>query len=204
MAALLFLAAAMPLSARGFIVKGGYSATKLQIALDIDPAPGSPATGFRAQGNPLWHAGIGFQSSGFNGFSLQPEILYKVRGVTLDNTSSVNTSLIEVPLNIQWGIDLLVAKPYLFASPFVSWGINHFTGKRSGTPSGSVDAFMKNIAEFDYGFGLGFGLDVALFQLTVKYNWYFGKAYDWSHYCHAVTHLDRNAPTLDISLGLKF
>ena len=191
---LLLVFQAAPLDARGFVVKGGYTSTRLSLP-EIE--------GFSAAGGHSWHAGIGYQGISNYGFSLQPEILYKAKGVTIDGTACLQGSQIEVPLNIQWGIDLLIAKPYVFVAPFVSYSVSNIY-KEGSTGPGSLDAFLKNLGVFDYGFGAGFGLDIAFLQLNIKYNWYFGQAYDWSGYLSRLENINRNSATLDISLGFKF
>ena len=91
----------------------------------------------------LYHAGLTYKIDLGAGFAIQPSL----------------------PVGIQWGPDLLAFRPYVFAEPFIGYQI---------TSSDSVDTFSdwtkqaKN--KFEYGFGLGGGLEVAShIQLSVQW-----------------------------------
>ena len=74
---------------------------------------------------------------------------------------------LQLPVNIQWGIDLVLFRPFLMVSPFLSYQI-------------SKESNIKDLAwdteKLGYGIGLGAGLDIWKFQVSGKYNWDLGKA----------------------------
>jgi hypothetical protein len=117
-----------------------------------------------------WHAGVLLNVKLPLGFALQPEVLYSVKSIgwkdymntKVDN--KVNFKYIEVPVNIQWGVDLILLRPFVLASPYFSYllGIGNAKNKWEG------------VKDIDYGLGLGIGLDIWKLQITGKYNWGFG------------------------------
>lgn len=124
--------------AQGFIVKGGAS---------IDG---------RYDG---WLAGIGYQTFSKDGFSVQPELIYKsVTNLKVIPESSTRTYL-DLPVNLQYGVDLLVAKPFLIVSPFVGYRLSGYE--------------QDNDTRLDYGCGTGLGINFWYLQLDAKYNWSF-------------------------------
>ena len=114
-----------------------------------------------------WHAGVLLQAKLPLGFALQPEVLYSVKSVDFgyfDKGAKVNFNFIEVPVNIQWGIDLILFRPYVMASPYFSYLVS----------VGDQKSQWEGAKSVDYGFGMGFGIDLWKLQLTVKKNWGFG------------------------------
>ncbi|MCL2727111.1 MAG: PorT family protein [Bacteroidales bacterium] len=114
-----------------------------------------------------WHAGILVQAKLPLGFAFQPELLYSVRKFD-SKISTANYkfdfSYVELPLNLQWGIDLLIFRPYVFAGPYVSY-LASMGGKAKEWDG------VKNLG---YGCGAGFGIDLWILQITGKWNWAFG------------------------------
>lgn len=127
-----------------------------------------------------FHAGILYKIDLPSGFGIQPELLYIQKGGTLSEVqteSSAHTDLgnggdfkmhyLQLPVNIQWGIDLVLFRPFLMVSPFLSYQI-------------SKESNIKDLAwdteKLGYGIGLGAGLDIWKFQVSGKYNWDLGKA----------------------------
>ena len=120
----------------------------------------------------LYHAGLTYKFDLGAGFAIQPSLLYQVKGTSVGNLDSsksedwkLKTGFVELPVGIQWGPDLLAFRPYVFAEPFIGYQI---------TSSDNVDTFSdwtkqaKN--KFEYGFGLGGGLEVAShIQLSVQW-----------------------------------
>ena len=185
----LLLIGSMTAGAQGLIIKGGLTYTNMAIK-DI-----------KLQGHSGWEAGIGFQTDAVMGFSLQPEAVYKVKGVTLeDAATNVKLNYIEVPVNVQWGVDLLVAKPFIFAAPFIGYCL----GTRFSKATDVATAINDNLNKFEYGLGLGLGLNVFKFQITGKYSWNFGPITDWQQTATKVQGLDPAAGTLEICVGLRF
>ncbi len=127
----------------------------------------------------LYHAGVTAEFPLLGGFHIQPSIIYQVKGASADNIGSVALSdffetkvgFIEIPVQLQWGPDLMAFRPYGFVEPFVGLRIND---KSEGVAEGISDKLKKA----EYGLGLGVGLEISRFQLSAKYYWNFGRIYD--------------------------
>ena len=131
----------------------------------------------------LYHVGLTAEIPLLGGFAIQPGLLYQVKGMSADkfNSSSISESLgsfetkvgyLEVPVQVQWGLDLLAFRPYVLAEPFVGFRLGQST-------KGEVaDKLKDNLKKVEYGLGVGAGVDVWRLQLSVKYFWNFGKIYD--------------------------
>ena len=121
----------------------------------------------------LYHAGLTYKIGLPSGFSLQPAVLYQVKGANVgrldtatDEDFKLKTGFVEVPLAVQWGPRLAAFRPYVFGEPFIGYRV-------SSTDKGN-DSFRdwtkqaKN--KFEYGFGLGAGLEIAdHIQLSVQW-----------------------------------
>ena len=129
----------------------------------------------------LYHAGLAFEIPAGAGFAVQPQVLYQVKGMSLDkwgdNTGSdISKSLetkvgyIEVPVQLQWGPDLVAFRPYAFVEPFVGYQI---TNKAEDEIRTITSEFQK----LEYGMSLGAGIDISHFQISAKYFWNFGDVY---------------------------
>lgn len=187
-AAALMLSSAVSAKAEGLIVKGGLTYTSASTVQELK------------NGKSGWEFGAGFQTETFSGLSLQPELLYKVKGVTLSDATKVDMNYLELPVNVQWGIDLLIARPFIFASPFIGCNL----GTKFSKESDLAATVKESVQKFEYGFGAGIGLDLFKFQITAKYNWNFGKIASWGDYKEKISGLDPAAGTIEIALGLKF
>jgi hypothetical protein len=94
-----------------------------------------------------------------------------------------NTSIgyIEIPVDLQWGIKLPLLRPYISLTPYASYAVNS-------------DVSMSDIKKWDAGVGIGAGVDVWKFQLSVKYFWGFGK----------ISNLHNSPPVQNRNLMLSF
>lgn len=114
-----------------------------------------------------WQAGLTYKFNLPLGFHLQPALLYSVKGAE-GGISNMNLSVgyLELMASVQWGVDLILFRPFLDVSPFVGYGVNG---------CGSLKQMWKEGAnKFEYGVGLGGGLDIWRFQVVARYNWNFG------------------------------
>ena len=128
------------------------------------------------------------------------KIFLEVKGVTLEDATKVSINSVEVPVNIQWGPDLLIARPFIFASPFL--GVN--LGTKFSKETTLADTINKNLHRLEYGLGIGVGVNVWKLQVTGKYNWNFGKITTWSDAQANVKGLDPAARTFELGVGLVF
>lgn len=130
----------------------------------------------------LYHAGLALELPVGAGFAIQPELLYQVKGMSIDQwsgstgkdvTSSFQTRVgyIEVPVQIQWGPDLMLFRPYGFVEPFLGYQISS-AGNRSGS------TISNELQKVEYGLSVGAGIELWHLQLSAKYFWNFGNVYN--------------------------
>ena len=185
-ASLLMLAAALPAAARGFLVKGGVEFPHYNVS-DIGDIKLSSITG--------WNAGAGYQTGTFSGFSFQPELLYQRTGFTAreydGTTDQVRTDNLQLLANIQWGVELIIFRPFIFAAPFVSYDLT----QRSD---------ILDMKKWDYGIGAGIGFDIGSMQITGKYNWAFGGVVDWNNFVESAGNISANTGSLVVSIAYIF
>ncbi len=131
------------------------------------------------KGVSLFHAGIAYKAKLPLGFALQPALTYEMKGANLDQVKDINAGLsslntkagyIQLGVGIQWGIDLLIARPFLLAQPFFGYQV---TGSEKFSETGvSIDSFNTLFQEaknkLEYGIELGGGVEVVKhIQLSV-------------------------------------
>ena len=115
--------------------------------------------------------------------AIQPSILYNMKGTKLDVASAdvkaaeldYKTGYIEVPVQLQLGLKLGVARIYGFAEPFIGYAITN-----SATLGGTdLKANWENVKNrLEYGVGLGAGVElIKHVQVSVKYFWNMGEMY---------------------------
>ena len=129
-----------------------------------------------------FHAGIAYHAKLPLGFALQPELTYERKGATLQpsegvyvGVSSSKSHSVELGLGVQWGIDLLVARPFVVAEPFVGYRFANQEQVSAGSFQVDIDALTKTLNDaknkLEYGIALGAGVDIVRHvQLSVK--WY--------------------------------
>jgi len=114
-----------------------------------------------------WHAGVAYKLNLPLGFHLQPALLYNVKGTELDQLkSNLSVGYLEFMASVQWGIDLILFRPFIDVSPFVGYGLNGWGNLK--------DLWKKDANKFEYGVGIGGGLDIWRFQIAARYNWNLG------------------------------
>src|SRR3989339_1775456 len=106
------------------------------------------------------------------GLGLQPELLFVRKGVEDPDVpaNSFYLDYLQLPINVQIGLDLLLFRPFIMVSPYISYAI--------GKGDMLVDTEWDNLNRLDYGYGLGAGIDIWKLQITGKYNWSMGKLQD--------------------------
>ena len=119
-----------------------------------------------------FHAGVLYKIDLPVGFAIQPELLYVQKGGAI-GAGDFKMHYLQLPVNIQWGIDLVLFRPFIMVSPFLGYQIS----KES-----NIRGLKWDSEKLGYGVGLGAGLDVWRFQLSGKYNWDLGKAaeFEWN------------------------
>lgn len=149
-----------------------------------------------------YHAGLVYNLNLPLGLSLQPGVVYNMKGQSLasnikdlkgdkhDATINTKTGYLEVPVRVAWGVDLGLFKPYVFAEPYLGYAINTETtteikdAAAAEILNSTMGTQLESKNEWDarnrleYGVGLGAGVRVLKFAaLSVKYFWEFGNLY---------------------------
>ena len=174
---LIVIAAALLLSvsafAEGFGIVGGYTASSLKLE----------EMSFKNSGGV--HAGIAYNLPLVAGFSIQPQLIYNVKGYNWEGDKDATAlqeklkfGYVEVPVQLQWGPDLLLLRPYVLAEPFAGFAV---TGKKfldKDVTKIDWDGFKSRL---EYGVGVGAGIEIYnRVQVSFKYYWNFEDATQWS------------------------
>lgn len=130
-----------------------------------------------------WNVGATVQFDLPLGFSLQPSLVYMQKAAGYE-TPELSSGILEdlkaqfvqtvgslvLPVSVQWGPDLLVARPFLDVTPYVGYSLSN---KIKADVAG-LEEVVKGGNGLDYGLGLGAGINVWKLQAIVRYNWNFG------------------------------
>lgn len=145
-----------------------------------------------------YHIGVSAQLPIALGFSIQPGLLYTAKGTKLSEANLGNFSLdtqvsyLEIPVQLQWGPDLLAFRPYAFVEPFVGYGLKAVT--KSEVFNLQTNSFRNAaLSRWEYGLGLGVGVDVWKLQVSAKYYWNFGSLYNESGQMEPIGQTVKNA-----------
>ena len=143
-----------------------------------------------------YHVGILYKTKiPLIGLAIQPELLYSqtnssltftgenpassyydpATGKTLSTvTGDMNISYLQLPVSVQWGIDLMLFRPFIQVVPYIGCVINSNLG---------IDNInlKLNADKFNYGIGVGAGLDIWKLQVSGRYNWDLGNVanFEW-------------------------
>ena len=127
-----------------------------------------------------YHVGVTYKMS-LGAFAIQPSILYNMKGTKMNiaENSSIEldykTGYIEIPVQLQLGLNLGLARLYGFAEPFIGYAITN-----AATLSGQdLKADWNNVKNrLEYGVGLGAGVElIKHVQVSVRYFWNLGDMY---------------------------
>lgn len=131
-----------------------------------------------------YHAGIAYKLGLGNLLTIQPAIIYNMKGTRIGEIGGVKdvnvdykTGYLEVPVQVQVGFGVgPIARVFAFAEPFVGYAITNSIDFSNKTEVEQTWDNVKN--KFDYGVGLGVGAEVLKhIQFSVKYFWNMGEAY---------------------------
>lgn len=127
------------------------------------------------------------------GLAIQPELLYSqtISSITYtgENTTSsyydpvagapvstvngdMKLSYLQLPVSVQWGIDLMLFRPFIQVVPYIGCTLN------SKLDIGNTSLKMDT-DKFKYGIGVGAGLDIWKLQVSGRYNWDLGNVADF-------------------------
>lgn len=110
--------------------------------------------------------------------AIQPELLYTSKGGILKANSipgspsaNIRMDYLQLPVSLQVGLDLMLVRPYVEVVPFVGYAVGKFNDIQN--------IEWQNLNRFDYGVGLGIGVDIWKFQLSGRYTWSLGRLGDF-------------------------
>ncbi len=173
----LLLVLALPASAQsGFGIKGGFNFNSMS---DVEFNSGIKSSIEKKTG---FHAGVLYKWDLPFGLALQPELLYSQKGGSVDvgrgeagapdlGDGEFTAHYLQLPVNIQWGLDLMLFRPFIMVSPYVNYLISNEC---------SIKGLDWDVERFGYGIGIGAGLDIWRFQVTGKYNWDLGEVSEFT------------------------
>lgn len=164
------IAACTVASAQKFGVTAGFTSSDAKSIENLD---------FKSVAQ--YNVGVTFNMPLPFGLAIQPALLYqsKALNATAGQLSSKTTvGYLELPVQVQWGMDLLLLRPYVFAEPFVGVGINTGTDVKLTSAVGNYeknpDLGFDILKRMEYGIALGAGVDVWKLQVSLKYFWNLG------------------------------
>ena len=175
------------------VVKAGYNYASLALDKNVTVQD-------MIQGRSGWQLGVGYQTAVSSGFSFQPELVYKVTGVQINNAADLRLGYLEVPLNVQWGPDLMIARPFVFAGPY--FGIKVSNAIKGEINQTTGEDIIEGLRKAEWGLGVGIGINFFKFQIAGKYNWNFGSVADATKVDY--TTLNGKPRTFEISVGVRF
>ena len=146
----------------------------------------------------LYHVGVAYQIDMALGFSVQPSLTYEMKGANLESTTSVagwtvgdldintKSGYMELGAALQWGPDLLVARPFVFLQPYLGYQIVAGDTSAASVLDGAISSSTEpsevlNSAKnkLEYGFGIGAGVEfLKHLQLSVQYFKNLGNLYN--------------------------
>ena len=131
----------------------------------------------------LYHVGLTYKLD-LGLLAIQPSILYNMKGskfdmlskeTTLDNFE-YKTGYLEIPVQVQAGLDLGLARVYGFLEPFVGYAVSNSIAFSQGQPKQTWDNIKSKM---EYGVGLGAGVElIKHVQVSVRYFWNMGLVYN--------------------------
>ncbi len=129
-----------------------------------------------------WNAGVTCLLDLPLGFSIQPSLVYSQKNANITTYVSQNMGYLELPVSVQWGPDLLVLRPFLDVTPYVGYAIANKTQIKADI-AGLVSAEAESKdwegkQRFEYGVGVGGGINVWKLQVVARYCWNFGSLYE--------------------------
>ena len=107
------------------------------------------------------------------GFSLQPSVLYVLKQARFTEVTEYQTNSIEVPVSLQWGPDLLLFRPFVDITPFVGLDMVKYNRIMNGdnVVQKNTHHHEDNSLPFEFGVGVGGGIDIWKLRIVARYNW---------------------------------
>lgn len=134
-----------------------------------------PMKGYDDRSMTSFSGGLVYNQPIFLGLAVQPELLFTTKGTNWDvhgYNDNFRVSYLELPVQLQWGLDLIAFRTYLFAEPFVGFALAGRYNDQSQTFFSENFDMSKMKSRFEYGVGAGIGFELfTRLQLSAKYYW---------------------------------
>ena len=113
--------------------------------------------------------------------AIQPSLIYNVKGAKIQEFKAVGdissfdfkNGYLELPVQLQVGLNLGVARIYGIAEPFIGYAITNSTTSANGTKIDVRWDEVKN--KLEYGVGVGAGIElIKHVQVSARYFWNLG------------------------------
>ena len=139
-----------------------------------------------------FRAGVAYKYPIAVGFAVQPEFSYNVKGTALAPSMSdygipfdivkfdLHMGYLEAGMQLQWGPDLLIFRPYALVEPFLGYALNNKI--ETTLADTSISTTRTNVwnclQKMEYGYAWGGGVDLfGRFQVSAKHYENFGSLY---------------------------
>ncbi len=129
-----------------------------------------------------WNAGVTCLVDLPLGFSLQPSLVYSQKNANITDHFAQKMGFVELPVSVQWGPDLLVFRPFIDVTPYIGYAVSNKTFMNAATQG--LDGYFPEDRSwfgkerFEYGLGIGGGINVWKLQVLARYCWNFGSLYN--------------------------
>jgi hypothetical protein len=166
-----------------------------------------------------WQAGVLMQYRIMN-FAIQPEINFSVKGGDLDNTNlasgplanlvgtsstvSFRSQNLDIPVNLQYGMDFGKTRVFVQGGPFLSFLLGGTINDKTSLYDAVDDTWGFN--KTTLGFGLGAGAELYGLQLNLRYEFSgkeIGKEYE-SRGVNVNPFYEMSSNNLSLTLGYLF
>lgn len=129
-----------------------------------------------------YHVGVTYKFALGSLFAIQPSIIYNVKGATLNDIINAGQRIdsfqykngyVEIPVQLQVGFDLGIARLYGIAEPFIGYAVSNSIKVQGFSFDWNKDVKDK----LEYGVGVGVGIElIKHVQISARYFWNLGRA----------------------------
>jgi hypothetical protein len=123
-------------------------------------------------------AGVGFNIGGLmeysfsESLSLQPELLYLHNNVKAkESDDKIKIQSIQLPVNLKYKMGVENLKFYVAAGPYLGYIVSARKTTKTDGRDYSENLLDKTMKNFDFGLGIGFGVEISNFAVGVGYQY---------------------------------
>ena len=149
-----------------------------------------------------YHMGVTGNVDLSSGFSIQPAVTFVTKEAYFKEQLDVSMKYIEVPVSFQWGPDLLLFRPFVDVTPFIGCLLTNSVDTIIDDKVYANARKLEGRQIFEYGCGVGGGIDIWKLRLVARYNWNLGSAFV-KDYAGDIGKIDFNDHFKGLSLSLS-